>query len=587
MRIQRLEIESFRGIKSLDWKLPSEQRLVVLVGAGDSGKTTILDAIHYLLAERWNVPFSDTDFYGVDVTSPISIKAVLVDLPSEIRKENVFGLWLSGLDADGELQQDPEDDLTPALIVRLTVDASLEPQWRVERVDGQTQYLTSSQRAHFSTFNVDDRTDAQLRWSRTSALGRMSVKGGGEREALADASRAAREALAQNENSALAEIAGQVQEGINRIGGGRFSDLKPGLDTSRSSMGAALALYEDVIPLTSYGLGSRRLASLAVQQLAAGTRAVAVVDELETGLEPHRAVRLLNYLTTDTNYSQVVVTTHSPVVVEQARIDNLAVVRNDAGVVTVASLSGVPERLQKLRRARPSSFLARRVVVAEGATEHGLLLERIAAWDEQRAQIGLSTSAGEGVVVHEGGGGAEVPLGAMAMHSLGFPVAGFMDNDTTDSEKHVRAAEKLGIQIVRWDKGFNTETQVCSVLQAQGLAAFLTLAVDRRTNEATVLHDLNAADPGNPVSNLDVQEWVSSGLLTLENARIRIAKAAVDSKWFKEVEGGRVLGRWLNKNAEKPSLKPVVNRVAALHPFIYPEAPAVQEQSEVDGATDG
>ena len=46
-------------------------------------------------------------------------------------------------------------------------------------------------------------------------------------------------------------------------------------------MGAALALYEDAIPLTSYGLGSRRLASLAVQQLAAGLRWVAVVDELD------------------------------------------------------------------------------------------------------------------------------------------------------------------------------------------------------------------------------------------------------------------------------------------------------------------
>lgn len=587
MRIQRLVIDNFRGIKSLDWKLPSEQRLVVLVGAGDSGKTTILDAIHYLLAERWNVPFSDTDFYGVDVGNPISIKAVLVDLPAEIRKENAFGLWLSGLGADGELQQDPDDDLTPALIVRLTVDASLEPQWRVERVDGQTQYLSSSQRAHFSTFNVDDRTDAQLRWSRTSALGRMSTKGGGEREALANASRAAREALATNENSSLAEIAGQVQDGVNRIGGGRFTGLKPGLDTSRSSMGAALALYEDAIPLTSYGLGSRRLASLAVQQLAAGSRAVAVVDELETGLEPHRAVRLLNYLTTDTNYSQVVVTTHSPVVVEQAQIDNLAVVRNDAGAVTVASLSGAPERLQKLRRARPSSFLARRVIVVEGATEHGLLLERVAAWDEQRAEIGLSTSAGEGVVIHHGVGGSEVPLGAAAMHSLGFLVAGFMDNDTADSGKHVEAAEKLGIQIVRWDKGFNTESQICSVLQAQGLSAFLTLAVDRRSNQPTVIHDLNAADPGKPVSDLDVKEWVSSGLLTLEEARIRVAKAAVDSKWFKEVEGGRVLGRWLNKNADKPSLKPGIDRIADLYPFVYSETPAGHEPAEVGEAIDG
>ena len=57
--------------------------------------------------------------------------------------------------------------------------------------------------------------------------------------------------------------------------------MRPGLDPSRSSMGAAPALYEDAIPLTSYGLGSRPLASLAVQQLAAGLRWVAVVDQLD------------------------------------------------------------------------------------------------------------------------------------------------------------------------------------------------------------------------------------------------------------------------------------------------------------------
>jgi len=66
-----------------------------------------------------------------------------------------------------------------------------------------------------------------------------------------------------HENSSLSELAVKVQERANKIGGGRFCDVRPGLDTSRSSMGAALALYEDAIPLTSYGLGSRRLASLA------------------------------------------------------------------------------------------------------------------------------------------------------------------------------------------------------------------------------------------------------------------------------------------------------------------------------------
>ena len=262
MRVRQLSIKNFRGIKDLNWCLPSEQRLIALVGAGDTGKSTILEAIHYLLGDRWSIPFADTDFYNVDVTSPIEIKAVLVDLPDAIRRESVFGLWLSGLDADGVVHQDPHDDYTPALIVSLTIDSSLEPKWAVERVDGQAHALTASQRSHFSTFKVNDWNDTQLRWSRTSALGRISSRDGGEREALAAASRAAREALADHDNLSLAELAKRVQERINSIGGGNFSDIKPGLDTSRSSMGAALALYEDVVPLTSFGLGVRVLPNM-------------------------------------------------------------------------------------------------------------------------------------------------------------------------------------------------------------------------------------------------------------------------------------------------------------------------------------
>ncbi|GAB18410.1 hypothetical protein GOEFS_054_00230 [Gordonia effusa NBRC 100432] len=331
MRVRRLWIENFRGIRQLDWVIPIEQRLIALVGPGDSGKSTILDAIHYLLGDRWSIPFADTDFFGANVDDPIVIKALLINIPASLRKDNVFGLWLSGVDAEGEPQQDPEDEFEPALIVQLTVDAGLEPRWSVVRLDSSEQFLTSSQRRSFSTFKVDDRTDAQLRWSRNSPLGRMSSEDRGERDALAAASRAAREALVDHENSSLADLAARVQDRANQIGGGSFAGIRPGLDTSRSAMGAALALYEDVIPLTSFGLGSRRLTSLAVQQLAAGNRSLAVVDELESGLEPHRAVRLLNYLLSDDGYSQVLVTTHSPVIVEQAQIENLATVRSARG----------------------------------------------------------------------------------------------------------------------------------------------------------------------------------------------------------------------------------------------------------------
>ncbi|GAA1821051.1 AAA family ATPase [Agromyces neolithicus] len=59
MKIQRLQIDNFRGIKALDWKLPVAEQLISLVGAGDSGKSIILEAIHFLHGDRWNITFSE------------------------------------------------------------------------------------------------------------------------------------------------------------------------------------------------------------------------------------------------------------------------------------------------------------------------------------------------------------------------------------------------------------------------------------------------------------------------------------------------------------------------------------------------
>ena len=568
MRLQRLWIENFRGIRTLDWTLPTTGRLQVLVGPGDTGKSTILDAVHYLLGDRWNIPFSDDDFHNIDVESPIIIRALLTDLPPALLKESAFGLWLSGVDSQGEVHPEPTDDLQPGLMTQLSVDSTLEPRWSVTRHDGAAQPLSASQRRSFSTFRVDDRTDTQLRWSRSSALGRMSAKEGADRRALAAASRAARDALAQQENSSLDELAKKVQDAANALGGGRFHDVKAGLDTSRSSMGAGLALYEGVVPLASYGLGSRRLMSLTVQQLATEGRAVALVDELEYGLEPHRAVQLLRHLAADDDYAHVLVSTHSPVVVEQADLEHLATVQNRDGLVTVTSLGGDAQVLQRLRRGRPSSFLARRVVIGEGKTEHGVLLECAQHWDGKREADGLSSAAGEGVAIQDGGGGAEVGPRAQAMSELGYTVAGLCDNDDRTVDARLSDAVAAGALIVRWEDGNHIEAQVCSHLEIGGLQKFVMLGETLRHHANTVLGDLRAH--GLPAHHdvLNVEAWVKES--SLAAVRAWIVAAAVNRKWFKDVDSGRELGRWIIEHYDRPALAATVERLERIRSFIYP-----------------
>jgi len=570
MRLRRLWIKHFRGIRTLDWTLPAQGRLQVLVGPGDSGKSTILDAIHYLLGDRWSIPFSDDDFYDVDVESPIAVRALLTDLTPDLLRESAFGLWLSGVDDEGQVHPEPTDDLLPGLLTQLSVDSTLEPRWSVTRHDGTSQPVSAGQRKAFSTFRVDDRTDTQLRWTRNSALGRMSAKEGADRRALSAASRAARDALAQQENSSLEELAKKVQDAANALGGGRFHDVKAGLDTSRSSMGAALALYEGVVPLTSYGLGSRRLMSLTVQQLATEGRAVALVDELEHGLEPHRAVQLLRHLAADDEYAHVLVSTHSPVVVEQADLQDLATVQNRDGLVTVTSLGGDAQVLQRLQRGRPSSFLARRVVIGEGKTEHGVLLECVQHWDGERAAAGLSSAAGEGVVLQEGAGGSEVGPRAQTMSELGYAVAGLCDNDVRTDDVGLDAAAAAGVLVVRWEDGNHIEAQVCSQIGIVGLQSFVSLGEALRHHANTVLDDLRVQGLPAHYDTLHVETWVAEH--SLDEVRAWIVAAAVQRKWFKDVDSGRALGRWIIEHYDRPGLAATTERLERIRSFIYPPA---------------
>ena len=78
-RIRRLEIRNFRSIQSLDWA-PSAG-INCIVGPGDSGKSSILDAIDLCLGARRSAPLGDTDFHDLDVNQSILISATLGALP--------------------------------------------------------------------------------------------------------------------------------------------------------------------------------------------------------------------------------------------------------------------------------------------------------------------------------------------------------------------------------------------------------------------------------------------------------------------------------------------------------------------------
>ena len=73
--IRRLTIERFRGIEKLVWY--PEPGVNVILGGGDVGTTTILDAIALLLSPTNTTVLSDADYWRRDVEKGFCIEAVM------------------------------------------------------------------------------------------------------------------------------------------------------------------------------------------------------------------------------------------------------------------------------------------------------------------------------------------------------------------------------------------------------------------------------------------------------------------------------------------------------------------------------
>src|SRR6266567_3685630 len=106
-RVRKIEIQNFRGIKDFAW-LPSAG-INCLIGPGDSGKSSILDAIDYCLGARRNIQFSDADFNRLNVELPIVISVTIGELDDGLKSLDTYGMYVRGFNAQsGEIDDEPE-----------------------------------------------------------------------------------------------------------------------------------------------------------------------------------------------------------------------------------------------------------------------------------------------------------------------------------------------------------------------------------------------------------------------------------------------------------------------------------------------
>lgn len=529
MKVRRVEVDCFRGIKKLTWDLGSD--FVCLIGPGDSTKTTILDAIELALTPRWNHSFYDTDFYNVSTESPIFITVTVGELPDEFKSDAKFGYSVRGWTPAGTLRDEPANGDELVLSIQLRVDSSLEPSWLVINDRNPEGVRISAQdREKLGCVRLGDYIDRHFSWGRGSVLSKLTTGAEALSGVLAEAGRSARNAvadLAKSRIQTLHDAAAKAEEVGAELGVAARTDFCPHLDVQAVSVGTGgLSLHEGKVPIRMAGLGTRRLLAVAMQREVAKSGGVTLVDEVEHALEPHRIRRLLRVLRGQDNAKEhVVMTTHSPVVLQELDASDLRVVRCKDGVTEVLQ---VEESLQPVVRKASEALLARKVLVCEGKTELGHCRRLDAWWSTAGASFGLA-----GVALADGNG-TEAPKTALALASLGYDVALLGDSDRPLVPDKT-TLESGGVRVIQWADGKTLEERIVQDLPWQGVAEVVRLAVEQRGEEG--VRDAIKARLSSPPVGLtgDPQEWLNLGV---DEAALRsaVGSAAKNGKgWFKRV----------------------------------------------------
>lgn len=541
--IRRLTIERFRGIEMCVWY--PEAGVNILLGGGDVGKSTILDAVALLLSPTNTAVLSDADYWQRQVEMGFCIEAVMF-LPEG-----------SGINQQGKpawpWEWDGKEPKLPSLDEHQECPTSTDPVYRLQvrgspdfellfeilQPNGTTNHLSVAVRRKIGLVRLggDDRNDRDLRLVQGSALERL----------LSDKEFRARLGSRLSETDIEKELKGEATARLTTLDESFRAkalphDLSLGLVGGQGiSVNALIGLtaskFGVKLPLTSWGAGTRRLAALQIAAADQEGHPLVLVDELERGLEPYRQRVLMMELLT--RPSQVFVTTHSASVLKAASSASL-------WHLSQTGTTGLLKRsAASLRTSDPEALLARVTIVAEGVTEVGFL----------RALLSKAISADllqHGIWIADGGGNTRTLDLLEELADSGFRVSGFADEDGQYPGRWAAVQQKLGALVFRWSSGC-LERNIIMRVPADRLEEFIRDPDDELTGER--LRTL-AERLGSDAKHFSVVKAKASNLVELmvQAATGAVPDAMKDAdpatkkawrkhaeRWFKSEQGGQEL----------------------------------------------
>ena len=560
--IRRLKIERFRGIDSLTWQPKSGVNIIL--GGGDVGKSTILDAIGLLLSPTNVYVLTDADYWRRDVESEFVVEAVmsLPDIQAVSQQPKMNWLW----EWDGEkpvlpLDDDVNDDdqrkrREPVYLVRVRGTSDVELAYEIVQPDASVEVFSVGLRRAIGLVRLagDDRNDRDLRLVQGSGLDRLLAdKGLRSRLGRQLATEDVKEQLKREAQTVLSDLETNFEERALPTGLGLGITGGPGI-----SLNALVGLTADkggvTLPLASWGAGTRRLAVLAIADALQAEHPITLVDEIEKGLEPYRQRTLIENL--KEGGAQVFITTHSAAALSAASDSALWYLDAKGKIGRLPN-----EKIARHQKSHPDTFLARLAVVCEGATEIGF------------ASVLLGKAIGDfiqqGVWTTDGGGHESTLELLEALAAGGLSFAGIVDNEGKWPERWARIKKSLGALLLQWPHGcleqhviplFELATLPSLIDDPQGTRTGMRLRTlaDRLEIEQTDIERIKAV-AGNGLAQLIIEAAtgrVPEKFAAAEDTKRKQFKGHA-SVWFKSFEGGRelaekvfTLGAWSKLETE-------------------------------------
>ncbi|KVK74441.1 hypothetical protein WJ47_34435 [Burkholderia ubonensis] len=579
--IKLLRIERFRGIRELVWR--PGLGLNLLLGGGNVGKTTLLEAIGLLLNPTTSYTLVDSDYFGRLVEDEFVIEATM-SMPGEVNRQlGMVWPWewdgQNAVLAAATTQENAGSTRPPVYKARVRGTADLELAYEIVQPDETVTTFSVGLRREIGLVRLfgDDRNDRDLRLVHGSNLDRL-LNDRGLRARLG------REFAADSVDQHLEDEPRNRLEVLGREFLARQLPSQLGLAFTGSaglSINSLIGLTADkdgvVLPLATWGSGTRRLGALAIADTLQDGHPITLVDELERGLEPYRQRQLVKHIIE--RPGQAFVTTHSASVLSGAAAASVWYV--DTG----GQVGALPkEKIARHLARDPEAFLARLTIVAEGATEVGFL--------EALLDRELSGWRDRGVYVADGGGNDDALMLLEALSTGGVKFAGFVDNENRNQGRWRTVKQRVGARLFQWTTGC-LEENVIPMFAPDQVQALITDPTDNRTGlrlrtladrlETTstsfeslterALEHAGASDElprkGHPLTPWIIQAATGSVPEALRDAPAaqRNPFKAHASAWFKSIEGGcelaakvRAMNVWENQLDEllRPFLDAVV-----------------------------